>query len=136
MYLFGQQCTLDLQALCVILNSLVRQAHGKSPMRLVRVKVYRVESESRNGPVQVASSNVTKLSVWKASHRGINSLNKNGRVKNEGMISDGNKCVIYTVALYSDGFHQHKSLSDTRSVSGSGSHRVSLGFFSTARRAV
>lgn len=50
------------------------------------------------------------------------------------MLSNGTTYLVYRVALYADGFRQHKSLSDTRSVSGC--YMIPLGLSSSTRPSV
>lgn len=57
-----------------------------------------------------------QLTTWVTGKRSLPGFNHDDLVRKKGFLPDGSSYLVYPIALYSEGFKQHKSLSDSREV--------------------
>ena len=101
---------------CLFVASPVIHAYDKPVERLVWVKT--VTRKGADPYVRELSSTVvTGLPTWVSGRRVFPGFQQQPRPR-KGTLSCGTPFYVYRMALYADGFKQHKSLADTRSVTG------------------
>ena len=120
---------------CLFVGSFLNNAYGEPPEKLVWIRTLRdlVATGTRNGLCTVTDVAVCDLPCLSPSNRHIPMEPISmPPMPNKGYLSNGERFLIYRVALYADGFKQHKSLSDTRSVAGA--YLLPLGLSLKSRR--
>ena len=101
---------------CMLIASPVKRGYDQPAEKLVWLQMAEDSKGSAYARL-VASTVVTSCPEWVSGDRRIPAFPKSS-ISNKGTSPDGTPYYIYRVALYADGFQQHKSLSDTRSVTG------------------
>jgi len=104
--------------LCVFVASIVRYANGRAAERLVWIDTSKAGDDGRGDLVEIAAATATKMPEWRPGRRQTPTADVDPRTRNVGFLENGERFVVYRIALYADGFKQLKSLSDTRSVGG------------------
>jgi len=115
---------------CAVLGDPVaRLGCSLVPERLLWIRV----SSMASTPVftVVTFANVTKLPQWISGTRANPHMHDNGH-RNIGILDSGERFALYRIALYADGFKQHKSLSNKKSVNGM--YMMPLGLSLSCRR--
>ena len=117
---------------CMLIGSLVGQALGLPAERLVWVTIE--ERGDRRATVwYVGTTNVTELPTWVSGDEGTpDAMYESSQLRDMGFLEDGSRYIVYRFALYMDGFKQHYSNTDTRSVGGC--YLLPLGLSLEARR--
>ena len=104
---------------CLFVASPVHHAKRGSAERLVWVRSEQNERDEDRLPYLFVENEavVRAIPTWLGGRRSIPTFRKRPS-PNHGRLEDGTRYVVYRLALYTDGFKQHKSLADTRSVDG------------------
>jgi len=122
------------EVVCLLIGSSLRSSVGLSAERLVWIRVAGGESAGCFQMNEEASYNVTKIPMWVSGDRSRPERPYQRHRQNSGVLDNGERFVLYRMILYADGFNQHKSLSDGRSVGGC--YMLPLGLSVENRRSI
>ena len=101
---------------CLFVASPVMHAYGQTLERLLWVCVEKPNGNTHFVKI-LASATVNGLHLWLSGRRTSPHFPK-GNSRSKGTLPCGTPYYVYCMALYADGFQQHKSLTDVRSVTG------------------
>ena len=101
---------------CLFVASPVMNAYGQPVERLVWVCMEKPDGDLPLVKV-LGSVPVNGIPMWISGRRTLPNF-PSGQACNKGTLPCGTPYYVYRVALYADGFQQHKSLTDVRSVTG------------------
>jgi len=106
------------QHVCLMIGSALRLSCELSAERLVWLRVNEESPDEPRSFSEVTSVNVMELPTFVSGGQRHPQRASNPSRPNKGFLDNGERFVVYRVALYTDGFKQLKSLSDLRSVGG------------------
>jgi len=122
------------ELVCLFIASPLRSAVGLSAERLVWMRVRGGEGNGCYEIIEEASITVTKIPIWVSGQKSRPERPYHRHRQNSGFLDNGERFLLYRMVLYADGFNQHKSLSDSRSVGGC--YMLPLGLSVENRRSI
>lgn len=112
----------------------VRPGNERAAERLGSVEPLQEDGEQESRLKEIAAADITRSAEWRSGCRSFPTGCGMGTLTHRGFPNNGEKCVIYRMVLYADGFKQRESLSDARVVGGC--YMTPLGLSIERRRSV